>query len=219
VNLRPSQMLLGVITVIVLISAVAAIYLQVRAPNLNLAGECFDPLGTVVAQETEKMLDGQGTIVVVAEAAGKVKSAEDGATLRAFQKTIQQHGRIHVTAVELVAWPADVSVDTAITTNQFDALLRRYPAIDAVVSFVGPPPFDPGDLKARYHPLPRMIVVSGVPYVQHLKSLLFANIVQEAIVPWPGGGTVDNPGQLSAARKQFDAHFKIFTPATGDSLR
>jgi hypothetical protein len=171
-------------------------------------------IGRAMAEETIRVLNGQGRILVISidiKAAPELKWQ-----LEAFQNALDASGRI------TVAKTYDLETDGK-TKYTFGAGLsgRRYvrtvnknEGIDAVVSFAGAPNFkdnEEKDLKFK----PRLVVESRSP--QKLKKLFDQKLIDVAVVsrfefPNPVSGTPKN------AREMFIQRFQVVTPRDADKL-
>ncbi|MGD0651234.1 MAG: hypothetical protein ABSA97_08865 [Verrucomicrobiia bacterium] len=175
----------------------------------------FAALGEVTAQETAKLLDNKGRIVVVTRDTGQYPAPELEEQLKAFQQTVKQHPDLTLAATEKVQLDTDIT-DAGLSPDFYLNLLQKYPDAAAIVSFVGPPALSPQQIRTLPQKIPKFIAVSlaTVP----LKRLFRSDLIHVAIV------NRTKPAQQSgkkpaSAREQFDQYFQVVTAENADSLR
>jgi hypothetical protein len=184
-------------------------------PRINL--NPYQALGAVAAEETSKLLNHQGQIVIVLNDPGDERDPVVEAQLEAFTRNSKKSGKLTVQAVERVKMDALTRMNTGGTMppDQFLGLKAKHPHADAFVLFIGFPLLPPSDLNALKAGKTKLVVVSAT--LPGYRELLRTGVIQLAIVPRQAGendGTVE-PKNL---RDWFNQEYQIVTPSTADGL-
>ena len=166
----------------------------------------FAALGEVTAEETAKLLDNKGSIVIVTRDTSQQADPELEAQLKAFQRTVRQRG-LTLAATEAARVEADFTDDGLLRSDFFLNLLPKYPDATAIVSFVGPPSLNAQQIRALPQKIPKIIAVSltGTP-----RRLLQSNVIQVAIVARTGAAPQLGKKPAST-RETFDQYFQVVT--------
>jgi hypothetical protein len=175
------------------------------APKINVA--LHQAVGRVMAEETAKLLDNQGRIVVIA-----IETAQDPelkVQLEEFEKTLKKFRGITVAKTYMLETEnrAKYGAGSGLSAGRFIRIVNKNTTADAMVSFVGAPELkddEIGQLQAR----PKFIAESRS--VEKIGNLLAKRLLQVAIVsrfqfPAPVEG---NPG---TPRQWFDKRFQVVT--------
>ncbi len=175
------------------------------APKINVP--LHQAVGRVMAEETAKLLDHHGKIVVIA-----IETAHDSelkAQLDEFEKTLKQFSGVTIAKTYLLETEnrAKYGAGAGLSARRFIRIVNKNTTADALVSFVGAPAMkdeEVGQLQGR----PKLIVESRS--VEKLEKLFTKGLLQVAIVsrfqfPAPVDG---NPSTL---RQWFDKRFQVVT--------
>jgi len=182
------------------------------APKINVP--LHQAVGRVMAEETAKLVDNQGRIVVIA--IETAKDAELKVQLEEFERTLKRFSRITVAKTYMLETEnrSKYGVGSGLSGRRFIRIVNKNTTADAMVSFVGAPELkdeEIGQLQAR----PKFIAESRS--VQKLEKLFAKQLLQVAIVsrfqfPAPVEG---KPGTL---RQWFDKRFQIVTAESVGAL-
>ena len=175
------------------------------APKINVP--LHQAVGRVMAEETAKLVNNQGRIVVIA--IETAKDAELKIQLEEFEKSLKKFSRITVAKTYMLETEnrAKYGAGSGLSTRRFIRIVNKNTTADAMVSFVGAPELkddEIGQLQAR----PKFIAESRS--VEKIGNLLAKHLLQVAIVsrfqfPAPVEG---KPGTL---RQWFDKRFQVVT--------
>src|SRR2546426_2270140 len=178
------------------------------APKINVP--LHQAVGRVMAEETAKLVDNRGKIVVIA--IETAKDPELKVQLEEFEKTLKKFSRITVAETYMLETEnrAKYGTGSGLSARRLIRIVNKNTTADALVSFVGAPELkdeEIGQLQAR----PKFIAESRS--VAKLENLFAKRLLQVAIVcrfqfPAPVEG---NPGTL---RQWFDKRFQIVTAET-----
>ena len=182
------------------------------APKINVP--LHQAVGRVMAEETAKLVDNRGKIVVIA-----IETAHDAelkVQLEEFEKTLKKFSGITVAKTYMLETEnrAKYATGSGLSARRFIRIVNKNTAADALVSFVGAPEMKDeefGQLQAR----PKFIAESrSVAKLEKLftKQLLRVAIVSRFQFPAPVEG---NPG---TPRQWFDKRFQVLTAETVGAL-
>ena len=175
------------------------------APRINVP--LHQAVGRVMAEETAKLVDNRGKIVLIA-----IETAQDAelkVQLEEFEKTLKKFSGITVAKTYMLETEnrAKYGTGSGLSARRFIRIVNKNTAADALVSFVGAPELkdeEIGQLQAR----PKFIAESrSVAKLENpfAKRLLQVAIVSRFQFPAPVEG---NPGTL---RQWFDKRFQVVT--------
>ena len=156
-----------------------------HSPKVNV--EPFATLGSMVAQETSRLLPSGGKVVVLSVDTAKYKIATLDTLLSAFKKGLK--GNITVSSVEKLRIPSTsfmaISSGSLVppagqfAPGQFQKIVSGENSADAIISFVGlPPSLSSTELQQKHS---KIIVVSERD--PELLNLLRSRMIDSAIVP------------------------------------
>jgi len=185
-----------------------------RAPKIDLGP--YDALGAVTAEETAKLLGGQGQVLVMARDTGADKNPSVEAELKAFQETLKTHAGLG-TAIERVRVTPMLMMATGggVPPAELFKALETHTNAGAVVLFFGFPQLtDPEVETLRKSGLKTVVVSSLRP---GYKQLFERQAIHLAIVPRPEALPPDTPPPRTL-RERFDQEFIILTPADAARL-
>jgi hypothetical protein len=167
----------------------------------------------MMANETIKAVGDQGKIValVVETATYKVPSVD--AQWKAFQQRLNSQSHIQIVAVRKFRMNAmafagmyqDQLFEPSIglTPEQFDSVVDENPGVNAIVSFIGVPPFSPEEIDSFKAKGIKLLIVSSQD--AWLGDMLQKGVVQLAVVP-------KADGLRDQKVRTFENTYDIFTP-------
>lgn len=198
-----SKGLTGVGAVVLIGAAAVLMYKQLRGPRLFLE-ERYVFIGQKVADETARLLNYKGRIVVISF---DYKGQPDQVVTEtdAFLREIQKRG-ITVAGVELQDPVALAQGQKFLPGDIYLALVKKYPSVDAFVSFVGPPQLTRSQTAELAPKMPRCVAVSLFSFAG--RRLFQDGIIQMAMLPRfePLGPNVPPP---KSDAEWFDHNFQI----------
>ncbi len=182
------------------------------APKINVP--LHQAVGRVMAEETAKLVNQQGKIVVVAMETGR--DPELKVQLEEFEKALKQFSGMTVARTYLLETEnrPKYGAGSGLSARRFIRIVNKNTTADAIVSFIGAPDLKEDEIR-ELQARPKFIVESRS--ADKLKSLFDRQLIQAAVVsrfqfPAPVEG---NPGTL---RQWFDKRFQIVTAETAASL-
>jgi ABC-type sugar transport system substrate-binding protein len=198
-------------------AAVLSLYLgfRPRGPKLDL--NTYEVLGAVTAEETAKLVGGQGRVMVMARDTGPARNPSAEAELGAFQKTLKKHAGLSLVTERIPVTPMlMMATGGSVPPGQFLKALQTHANLGAIVLFFGFPQLDEAELEALKQSGVKTVVVSS-PRPAY-KQLLERQAIQLAIVPRAGA----SPPRAQAPqtlRQRFDQEYTLLTPAEAAQLR
>jgi len=178
-----------------------------RSPQINL--DAYEVLGAVTAEETAKLLEDNGLVLVMARDTGADKNPSVEAELDAFQHTLKKHPglrlvteRVQVTPMLMMATGGGVPPD------QLFKVLETHANVGALVLFFGFPALADPELEALEKSGVKIVVVSS--FHPGYKRLLERRAIRLAIVPRQ---EALQPGSQAprTLRERFDQDYIIVT--------
>jgi hypothetical protein len=181
--------LVGVLAAIVSVVLVGRLIYKQLDHNPKVNVEPFAMLGSMVADETSKLLPSGGKVVVLSVDTAKYNVATLDTLLSAFRKALR--GNIKILNVEKFRIPATsfmalsrgalVPPAGEFAPGQFQKIAQNYSSADAIVSFVGLPPSLSSSSSELQQKRSKIIVVSERD--PELLNLLRSHMIDLAIVP------------------------------------
>jgi len=210
-NLR--NILLAAACLVAIGASLAWIYFtELAPPEVNAA--LHQGIGQVMAEETSKLLEHKGRVMIVAMEASK--APELNIQLAAFEKTLKKLGAIKIErkfTLETEDKPK-YRTGAGLSGRRYLRIVQKSAEAQAIVSFVGAPDLTDDEI-AKFEKMPKF--VAEVRSVDKLKSLFDKKAIQVAIVsrfefPAPGTKKPRTP------REWFDNRFQIVTATNAASL-
>lgn len=205
--------IISIVAVIVIIGSVVSLFFTMgkRLPTATVAP--FIGVGQAMAEQTGKALDNRGRILVLQHDGNNRPNSLLAAQNQAFTKRLKELGTIEITATETIT-PEEQLPFVTISRAQFDATLRKHPGVDAVVSFVGLPPYDPQNPLTLPTPAPKIIVYldMALPTKRYL-----ADGVVTAIIG-PQVGPLANVPDPKTPREWFEKYYQVFDATNLESM-
>jgi len=171
-------------------------------------------IGRVMAEETARVLNSTGRVVVIAME--RHKAPELRAQLAEFEKSLKEISRIriHETYNLDTGEQPKYAFGSGLSARRFTRIVNKSQHLDAVVSFVGVPNLaanDATDVKRSTK------FIALCRSAERLKSIFEAKLIQVAVV---SRFQFPNPiqGQPRDARELFTQRFQIVTAANAGDL-
>jgi hypothetical protein len=176
-----------------------------RGPKLDLS--TYEVLGAVTAEETAKLVGGQGRVMVMARDTGAARNPSVEAELGAFQRALKKHAGLSLVIEKVPVTPMlMMATGGGAPPEQFLKALETYTNLGAIVLFFGFPQLAEPELEALIKSGVKTVVVSSLRpgYMQ----LLERQAIQLAIVP---RADAPPPGAPAARtlRERFDREYTI----------
>lgn len=182
-----------------------------RSPKPNL--EPHLALGQVMAEETVKLLDHRGEVVVVTrQQAPEFKNPALEARLKAFRETLSQKGDITVLTTQTPKISRDPMMESQIEefpSAVLFSILEEHPRVSAIVSFTGAPLLTEEEIAGWGKKMPKIVVFSS--FGTGLKECFEKEIVQVAIIS-RRYAKPNALGKPRTPREWFDQHYEVVTP-------
>ncbi len=205
------------IAILAIVGSIASMFFTQceRRPKVNM--KPYLAIGQVMAEETSKLLNNQGEIVVIAMDTKQFKMPTVEAQLKTFQETLRKQGSVKVLAIEPLSMSnmGIIGPEMGMPAATFLPIAEKYPNAAAFVSFVGAPALQEEDLARLGERRPKIIAFCS--FGMGLKSLFERQIIHVAIVPHleARGDQSKKPDTL---RDWFNQYYKVVTPETASSL-
>jgi hypothetical protein len=213
--------LIGSLAGLVLLIAAVSIWNQLRShlPPVNRVP--FAAAGQMLAVETANAIHNQGQIVAVVNPQYQVSGTAWHDKWQAFQKELQKHPNVHLTATEVhVSDPQeDFEPEPGCSGAAFRRLLERHGQMDAIVFFVSLPRWRAME-KHQQVPAPvaaRIVALEDHAYpVRQQYGDYFANGLLSVLV-YARAFPV-TPGTPKTPREWVEQHyFDVYTPQNYNS--
>ena len=216
-----SNVVIGTIAVLVLCCAAYVSFRPNRLPaSVEDAQGAHGAIGRRAADEVRRLLGGRGTVVAISIDPKLAPTGE--MQLRPFSEAIGREASLTLTATEILGAPVAAYGIPApfpgrgLPADDFERLLEKHRAADAVVSFVGLPLLTPEQIQRLGSVKRPKLVITLLGFdredvAAQLRQLFAAKLVDVAIVPRaaPATGKDTNP---------FDRHYEVITPLSVSRL-
>lgn len=196
----------------VAMAAAAASYYFIRsagAPGIDL--DPYAGVGTVTAEETVKLLQGKGQILVIFRDTGADKNPVIEAQLKALRRTLTKHPGVNVASEGIgVAPMMMMATGGGVPADLFLKALQSHPNTSAVILFFGFPQLSEPELDALKKSDVKVVAVSS--FRPGYKQLFEREVLHLAVVPRPDA----QPGSSEPARtvrERFAQQYTLVTPA------
>jgi len=178
-----------------------------RSEKLNL--DTYEVLGTVTAEETAKLLDHKGRVLVMVRDTGPDKNPSVEAELESFQQTLKKNPSLSLAVEKVQVTPMlMMSTGGGLPSDQLFKALETHAKVDAVVLFFGFPQLTDPELAALKKTAVKTVVVSS--FRPGYPQLLERQAIHLAIVPRPEAPST--AAQISrTVRDRFDQEYIIMT--------
>lgn len=200
---------------VVILASAVSIFLTQRRPKMPINLLPFEGCGVVGAAEVSKLLNGQGRLLVVTYKDMRPLQVAS----RAFAKELTKHPGLRIVATEALLYSRSVEGEEFVVKfDQYLDWLKRYPDVDAIVSFVGAPRLTAEDWRRLPRKRPGFVVLEGFdPYV---RQLLVEGFIDLAVVPRYGGNGNQEGKQTEpkTATEWFTRYYMFATPQTVEQL-
>jgi hypothetical protein len=202
----------GALCGVVLVASLVRILVMFHTPSPKTDLHPYEALGKVCAEETTRLLSGRGEVVVIRWARSRVRMPEIEAEYASFKSALRKTGHVSIRATEEMVSPLSVSpagmAAEPLTADRLVAIVRKYPGIQGIVSFIGVPALKIGDIEQWPLDAPKLVIVGAHDPEGRLGELLRKRIAAFAILP--RFDAVSNSAKKPATdRDWFDQNFRI----------
>src|SRR5262249_10725771 len=150
------QKLIGSIATLVILAALSWLYISVYGLPLRLDTRVQAALGQALAAEAGKLAAGSGRVILITRDTSHYKNPALDAQARSFQEDVAKNGLKVSTTHRLSVDPLRL---TAVPPGDFQQILKKAAETDVIVSFLGPPVLDAGQLAGLGGQLPKVVAV------------------------------------------------------------
>lgn len=205
---KPSRKIQGVVAAIVTLLALAVLVYTLKPPMPRLDRAPFQELGRRLGREAAQLQPPANRIILITRETAQFKTPAYAAMAEGFSQALAQAGAKPATVRVLKVDPLRV---VSVPSGEYLELFRKLEDQDIIVSLLGPPQFDAGQLAAVGPRRPRVLAVcSGtLPRQVDLKHLFEDRLLHAAII----SRTDAAPGA-----HDFDSLFKVITAANLSEL-
>jgi hypothetical protein len=193
-------------------AAAVALYLAFgrRSEKINLG--TYEVLGAVTAEETARLIENKGRVVVVVRDTGPDKNPSVEAELAAFQQTLKQHPALSLVVERLPVTPTlMMATGGGLPAENLFKWIEKHAKVDAVVMFLGFPQMTDAELAALKRTGVKTVVVSS--FRPGYQQLLERQAIQVAIVPRPEVPSAGGPTPTTL-REKFDQEYLLLKGET-----
>ena len=197
------------VAILAIVGSIAWIYFEMpgRRPSIQL--EPYQALGQVAAEETVRLLNRQGQIVIIVPETPAGSNPVEEAKLKTFSG-VSKKGGLSLASVEKFALPPSARLfGRNVPREWFLHVLQTHPKAAALVLFAEFPSLEQADADQLKKDGVKIILISASR--SGAKRLVDDGLVQLAVVP-----RGDTPPQASATpqstRETFDRYYAILTP-------
>ncbi|MBI3853648.1 MAG: hypothetical protein HY298_25675 [Verrucomicrobia bacterium] len=206
-NKKPLVVVLAVVAIIV---SGVWIYWNTfgRGPKIEL--DPYRALGEVAGEETARLLNHQGQVVIIARANSGGANPVQEAEVKAFSVALRK-GHVGVATTERFTVPPTVAMFSGNTVprDRFLQIFQAHPKTAALVLFAEFPMLDKPDLDLLKQSGIKIVLISGNP--PGCQGLLEAGVAHLAFVP-----RTDGPPQTfqptQTLRDWFNRYYVVLTP-------
>jgi hypothetical protein len=193
----------GILAALVTLAAWAVILLSICQLPPGFDRGPHRALGQVLGQEALKLQQPGGRVILITRETGTFKAPAFDAQAEGLRQTLKK-ARADISATRLVT--VDPLRALGVPPGDFLELLRKGSDKDVIVSLLGPPVLDAGQLTKLDSNHPRVIAVcsGAMPRRIDLKRLFDEKLLHVAVI------SLDEP---AGAASEFDRHFKLITAA------
>lgn len=170
-------------------------------------GRLYEAVGAVMAEETARLIGNQGKVVVITPNTGPQASPVHASFLRGFERSLKTRSSVRLAGKELIA-PGEAGCPAA----AFLAVLKKHPAAEAVVSFIGPPVLRGDDLKLLPARRPKLLVLGGDRNLT--RALMSEQVLAVSFAPRQSGRSSGAWQHPATQREEVERLYQIITPAT-----
>lgn len=198
-----------VVAVVAVGAAAVALYLALAGRSERISLDTYEVLGVVAAEETAKLLDNKGKVVVVVRDTGADKNPSVEAELKAFQQAVKKHANLSLVVERIPVTPTlMMSTGGGLPPDQLFKLIERNAKVNAVVLFFGFPQLTDAELVALKKTEVKTVVVSS--FRPGYQRLMERQAIHLAIVPRPDAPppATETP---KSVRERFDQEYVIMT--------
>jgi len=203
-----------VLAVTTLVVAWSALYLIQNPRPPRIDPRPHEGLGEVLAGEAARLLKPGARLIVIARDSAPFQVPACAAQLDGFLRAIRKAGK---SVTELRRIKLDPLRLTAVPPGDFFDLLRLGRPDDVIVSFLGPPALEPGQVDQlggwRGHVL--AVCPGGAPARVNLRRLFAEGLLTAVVVSRPDAPARAGPGSRSHAFAQM---FMLITAANLQDL-
>lgn len=210
------EKMVPLLAILVIVGAVAWIY-RSQSGTQKFDLNPYQALGAGAAEETAKLLDNKGSLVVISPDTSEFKNAAVEGQLQAFQDTLQKNKAMAIAAtVRFKVTPMErMATGGAVPGDQFLQALQSHPNAGAVVLFCGFPPLASQDYSTLKQRGIKVVVASG--YAPVYRKLLESQVIHVAIIPqFDAPPTSGKPP--TTLRGWFERDFLVITSANTATL-
>lgn len=205
---------LGVVAVLAIIGSLVYLYFTQFAsgPKVNL--KPFENLGYVVGEETAKLINNQGRVVVITEVFEALKSPNTEMQVKGFKLAVEKAG-VQIKDIKEFKRPMEQDPQHW-PEGQAGRFVNMVDGASAAVLFVSlPQSLTPDDIAALKESKTKLVFVTGQSPL--LKKLLLEGAIAMGIVnrfpPKPA------PGGSETARQWFDRVYMVAKPGALGELQ
>jgi hypothetical protein len=192
-------------------AAVVALYLAFGRPSEKISLETYEVLGAGTAEETAKLLDNKGRVLVMVRDTGPDKNPSVEAELKAFRQILKKHADLSLIVERVQVTPTlMMSTGGGLPADLLFKALETHGKVDVVVLFFGFPQLTDPELAALKKTGAKTVVVSSFrPGYQRLleRQAIHLAIVPRTEVPSPSAQAPQT------VRERFDQEYLVVTSA------
>ena len=204
----PGRKAKGILAGLATVTAWAVILFSIYPLPPRFDREPHRELGQVLAQESLKLQQPGGRIILITRDTAMYKAPAFEAQAEGFRRTLKK-ARVEIAATRLLK--VDPLRVLSVPSGDFLELLRKTSEKDVIVSLLGPPVLDAGQIAQLDASRPRVLAVcsGAMPRQVDLKRLFDQKLIHTAVI------SRDEPAAASAAGATgaFDRQFKLITAA------
>lgn len=214
--LAGNRSLLAAACLLVIAGSVVSVMRTRQKRHTKIDYSPFEALGTVLAEETAKLAETRGQILILTYSPAQGLRPNVDASIRGFQKAIGKLTPESSVIVEPVnAEVYEVEGRDGLSAARFAEAIRKHSEATTVISLVGPLLLDDSQPDPLPEKMPTLVVYMGASGL--VKAQLQSDLIQLAAMPrFP---PAPHGAKRSAdPREMFDRYWQIVTPATAGSL-
>jgi hypothetical protein len=211
---KPGALII-VACVLAMAGASYSIFRSVTQSSDDLADQRYAVAGSVLAEETDKLLVNGGTVVVLTPPPAATGLHALNEVAAGLHDALRARRHLQIVGLEPVDPPSSTEAGHPFNFDVLQKIVRDQPALAAIISVAGAPQLTAEDLAHLPAKLPKIIVFASPPL--NLKPMLEAKVVQAAVVTRFSASPMPT-GKVLTPREAFDLNFQVAHPDDAATL-
>jgi len=204
--------IVGAVAVVIILAALGSLYITLIGLGPGINSRPHEALGQAMAEEAVKLLGPGGRVLLIRRDTRLFPNPATDVQMRAFHRELRKTGA-NIAATNVVK--IDPLRLVSVPAGDYFQLLKKATESDVVVSFLGPPVFDPSQTSKLGDKRPKIVALcSGdMPRQIDLKRAFGEKLLHAAILSRQNAGESSAPTGGDNPVAWFNQFFVVATPA------